>query len=259
MKAPLGDVVDGYRIVERIWQGSTSTVYLARATATPPPFDLYVAVKILSSHKSSDLHVKQFSREWKTTSMLDHPNIVKVFRLVKNGDSWNLFMEYVKGKSLRQWFPERLFLFEEVVEIFEGILSALAYLQEKKIVHKDIKPENILVSEDLSQVKLIDFGYAVKDSLFRKDRFPFAGTEQYMAPERKSGKADGRADLYSAGKVMEELLGKLPYVPQFIKPIVAKCATPLAEERYQSAEEAMKDLEFFYDYFKRKHALRHPR
>jgi serine/threonine protein kinase len=259
MKPPLGDVVDGYRIVERIWQGSTSTVYLARAIQSPPPFTLYVAVKTLSSHKSSQHYIKQFSREWKLTSSLDHPNIVKVFSLVKNGATQHLFMEYVKGKSLRHWFSERLFLFEEVVEIFLGLLSGLICLQEKKIIHKDIKPENILVSEDISQIKLIDFGYAVKDSLFRKDLFPFAGTEKYMAPERKSGKADGRSDLYSVGKVIEEMLEKLPYTPQFIKPIVGKCVNLLPEERYQAADETKKDLLFFYDYFKRKHEMRRSR
>jgi len=251
-----GQIIRDYQIVDQIWQGSTSAVYLARAVNYNPPYGIYVAVKILSSRRGATNYIRQFQREAAIGSGLDHPNIVKVYELINHSDTLYLLMEYVRGKSLRQWSLERTFSFCEICEIFRGMLSALSYLEQKRIIHKDIKPENILISEDLSQVKLTDFGYSVRDTFFRFDPFPYAGTQQYMAPERKTGKATARSDIYSLGKVIEELLMKLNEYPNFILSILKNCVAPDPSHRYMKAEVAKRDLDLLCDYYKKKHAIR---
>ncbi|MCL5674497.1 MAG: serine/threonine protein kinase [Candidatus Omnitrophica bacterium] len=243
--ARIGTIIEKYRITNVIWQGSTSTIYLAKADSVDAEYGQYLAIKALSSRKTSLLHKGQFKREAKILMAMDHPNILKIFKFVKNSENFYHFMEYVNGKSLRRMMAERVFSFEDVIKIFKSNLYALEYMKKNKIIHKDIKPENIIVSEDLRVIKLADFGFATKKSFFILDHFPYAGTEQYMAPERKKGKMDYSSDIYSLAKTIEELLAKIQNIPDFMYYILSKCTKSSLEERYKNTSSVLEDLKPF--------------
>ncbi len=257
-----GQIVDQYEIVEQIWQGSTSGVYLAKAATHNAEFGPYVAVKFLNTKRSrlnNSSHIRQFKKQALITMELDHPNIVKVYKLFQNPEDIGIFMEYVPGKSMRQWSMEKVFSLEEVLKIFRAMLSALDHLETHRIVHKDIKPENIIISADLQQIKLTDFGYAIKKTFFYRDRFPYAGTERYMAPERRTGIATYKSDIYSVGRITEEFLNKCNCeIPGYVIAILKNCIDPDPGSRYEHASLAYKDLEFLTEYHRKKHAIRHP-
>ncbi|MCM8814816.1 MAG: serine/threonine protein kinase [Candidatus Omnitrophica bacterium] len=256
-----GQVIENYEIVEQIWQGSTSGVYLARATSLNAQFGTYVAIKILNTRRSrlnNSIHISQFRKQARIAMELNHPNIVKVFKFFHNGEDIGLIMEYVAGKSMRQWSTEKIFSLQEIILIFKAMLSALDHLEQNRVVHKDIKPENILISPDMLTIKLIDFGYAIKKSFFSWDKFPYAGTERYMAPERRTGQATHKSDIYSLGKIIEEYLLKCGQeVPGYLAAILKNCIAPEPENRYEHAAVAHKDLEFLTEYHRKKDALRH--
>ncbi|MCX7705480.1 MAG: serine/threonine protein kinase [bacterium] len=255
-----GQVIENYEIIEQIWQGSTSGVYLAKATTNNPEFGSYVALKILNTKRSrlrNAAHITQFKKQALIGMELDHPNIVKVYKLFHN-DELGLIMEYVPGKSMRQWSMEKTFSLQEVLSIFKAMLSALDHLEQHKIVHKDIKPENILISSDMQKIKLTDFGYAIRKTFFSWDRFPYAGTERYMAPERRTGVATFKSDIYSLGKIIEEYLAKCNCeIPGYVIAILKNCIDPDPNNRYQHAALVHKDLEFLTEYHRKKDALRH--
>lgn len=255
-----GQAIEGYEIIEQIWQGSTSGVYLAKAITPEPEFDSYVAIKILNTKRSrlrNSAHIAQFKKQAQIGMELNHPNIVKVYKLFHN-DDLGLLMEYVPGKSMRQWSMEKTFSLQEILEIFKAMLSALDHLEQHKIVHKDIKPENILISADMKKIKLTDFGYAIRKNFFTFDKFPYAGTERYMAPERRKGIATFQSDIYSLGKIIEEYLAKCNCeIPGYIVAILKNCIDPEPQSRYQHAALARKDLEFLTEYHRKKDALRH--
>lgn len=256
-----GQRIEDYEIVEQIWQGSTSGVYLARATNSNPEFGPYVALKILNTRRSrlrDSAHITQFKRQALIGMELDHPNIVKVYKLFQDREDLGLIMEYVPGKSMRQWSMEKTFTLQEVILVFKAMLSALDHLEQHKIVHKDIKPENILISSDMQKIKLTDFGYAIRKSFFSWDRFPYAGTERYMAPERRTGVATYKSDIYSLGKIVEEYFAKCDgEIPGYITAILKNCIDSDPNNRYQHAAIVHKDLAFLIEYHRKKDALRH--
>ncbi|MCL5408425.1 MAG: serine/threonine protein kinase [Candidatus Omnitrophica bacterium] len=243
--ARVGNIIENYLIEKVIWQGSTSTIYLGKADLSNAEYGQYIAIKALSSRKTSSSYIRQFKREAKILMTLSHPNILKIFKFVKNSENFYHFMEYIDGKSLRRVMMEKIFSFEEIIKIFKSNLYALEYMEKNKIIHKDIKPENIIVSDDLQIIKLADFGFATKKSFFILDHFPYAGTEQYMAPERKRGKMDYNSDIYSLAKTIEELLAKIQNVPDFIYYILSKCTKLSPKERYQNAGLVLEDLKNF--------------
>ena len=256
-----GQVIEGYEIVEQIWQGSTSGVYLAKATTHEPVYGSYVAIKILNTRRSrfrDSNHITQFKKQAQIAMELSHPNIVKAYKLFQDDQDIGIIMEYVPGKSLRQWSMEKTFSLEGILLIFKSMLSALDHLEQHKIVHKDIKPENILISADLQVIKLTDFGYAIRKNFFAFDRFPYAGTERYMAPERRLGQVTFRSDIYSLGKIIEEYLGKCNCeIPAYVIAILKNCVDPDPNNRYEHASLAYKDLEFLTEYHRKKDAIRH--
>jgi len=256
-----GQVIEGYEIIEQIWQGSTSGVYLAKAVSTDSEFGAYVAIKILNTRRSryrDSAHIAQFRRQAQIAMEMDHPNIVKAYRIFQDTEDMGIIMEYVPGKSMRQWSSERVFSLEDVLKIFKAMLSALDHLEQHKIVHKDIKPENILISANMEKIKLTDFGYAIRKSFLSWDRFPYAGTERYMAPERRTGQATYRSDIYSLGKIVEEFLSKCNCeIPGYVIAILKNCIDPNPQNRYEHAALAHKDLEFLTEYHRKKDALRH--
>jgi serine/threonine protein kinase/beta-lactam-binding protein with PASTA domain len=205
-----------YRILERIARGGMSTVY----AAVDERLDRLVAVKVMSSALSADpAFSDRFAREARAAARLTHLNAVSVYdqghEVGPDGHHVFLVMELVEGRTLRELLRERGKLSPaEAVSIMEPVLSALSAAHRAGLVHRDVKPENILLSDD-GVVKVADFGLAraVESDAAATRTGLMMGTVAYCAPEQISrGSSDPRSDVYSAGVVMFELLtGTPPY------------------------------------------------
>jgi serine/threonine-protein kinase len=205
-----------YRILERIARGGMSTVY----AAVDERLDRLVAVKVMSSALSADpAFSDRFAREARAAARLTHLNAVSVYdqghEVGPGGHHVFLVMELVEGRTLRELLRERGKLSAaEAVSIMEPVLSALSAAHRAGLVHRDVKPENILLSDD-GVVKVADFGLAraVESDAAATRTGLMMGTVAYCAPEQISrGSSDPRSDVYSAGVVMFELLtGAPPY------------------------------------------------
>jgi serine/threonine-protein kinase len=205
-----------YRILERIARGGMSTVY----AAVDERLDRLVAVKVMSSALSADpAFTDRFAREARAAARLTHLNVVSVYdqghEVAPDGHHVFLVMELVEGRTLRELLRERGRLSPaEAVSIMEPVLSALSAAHRAGLVHRDVKPENILLSDD-GVVKVADFGLAraVETDPASTRTGLMMGTVAYCAPEQISkGRSDPRSDVYSAGVVFFELLtGTPPY------------------------------------------------
>jgi serine/threonine-protein kinase len=205
-----------YRILERIARGGMSTVY----AAVDERLDRLVAVKVMSSALSADpAFSDRFAREARAAARLTHLNVVSVYdqgsEQAADGHHVFLVMELVEGRTLRELLRERGRLSPaEAVSIMEPVLSALAAAHRAGLVHRDVKPENILLSDD-GVVKVADFGLAraVEADAAATRTGLMMGTVAYCAPEQISqGRVDQRSDVYAAGVVLFELLtGSPPY------------------------------------------------
>ncbi len=210
----VGRVLEGrYRIQARIARGGMSTVY----SAVDERLDRLVAVKVMSAGLSSDpAFADRFAREARAAAKLAHINTVAVYDQGEDHGNVFLVMELVTGRTLRDLLRERGRLSPaEAVSIMEPVLAALAVAHRAGLVHRDVKPENILLSDD-GVVKVADFGLAraveTDGSVARTGLM--MGTVAYCSPEQISrGRTDQRSDVYSAGIVLFELLtGDAPYV-----------------------------------------------
>ena len=205
-----------YRILERIARGGMSTVY----AAVDERLDRLVAVKVMSSALSADpAFTDRFAREARAAARLTHLNVVSVYDQGSEqaADGFHVFlvMELVEGRTLRELLRERGRLSPaEAISIMEPVLSALAAAHRAGLVHRDVKPENILLSDD-GVVKVADFGLAraVEADAAATRTGLMMGTVAYCAPEQISqGRIDQRSDVYAAGVVLFELLtGSPPY------------------------------------------------
>jgi eukaryotic-like serine/threonine-protein kinase len=205
-----------YRILERIARGGMSTVY----AAVDERLDRLVAVKVMSSALSADpAFSDRFAREARAAARLTHLNVVSVYdqghETGPDGHHVFLVMEMVEGRTLRELLRERGRLRPaEAISIMEPVLSALSAAHRAGLVHRDVKPENILLSDD-GVVKVADFGLAraVESDAAATRTGLMMGTVAYCAPEQISqGRADPRSDVYAAGVVLFELLtGSPPY------------------------------------------------
>jgi serine/threonine protein kinase/beta-lactam-binding protein with PASTA domain len=215
--ALVGRSLEGrYRILERIARGGMSTVY----AAVDERLDRLVAVKVMSSALSADpAFTDRFAREARAAARLTHLNAVSVYdqgsEIAPDGHHVFLVMELVDGRTLRELLRERGRLSPaEAISIMEPVLSALSAAHRAGLVHRDVKPENILLSDD-GIVKVADFGLAraVESDPTATRTGLMMGTVAYCAPEQISrGNADPRSDVYSAGIVLFELLtGTPPY------------------------------------------------
>jgi serine/threonine-protein kinase len=213
----VGRTLEGrYRIIDRIARGGMSTVYAALDTR----LDRHVAVKVMSSALSADpAFTDRFGREARAAARLSHPNVVAVYDqgsdVSSAGHHVFLVMELVRGRTLRALLRERGQLSQaEALSVMEPVLSALAAAHRAGLVHRDVKPENILIS-DAGAVKVADFGLAraVETELTSTRTGLMMGTVAYCPPEQISrGRADQRSDVYSAGVMLFELLtGKPPF------------------------------------------------
>ncbi|GII83670.1 serine/threonine protein kinase [Sphaerisporangium siamense] len=208
----VGRLLDGrYRVESRIARGGMAAVYLAMDIR----LDRTVALKVMHRSLAEDPDfVRRFIGEAKSVASLSHPNIVHVFDQGTDGGHVYLSMEYVPGRTLRDVLRERGRLpAREALEIMIPVLAALGAAHQAGMVHRDVKPENVLLSDD-GRVKVVDFGLARAIEAGRQTRTGvMIGTIAYMSPEQvTSGVADARSDVYAAGVMLFELLtGKQPY------------------------------------------------
>ncbi|HEY4722677.1 MAG TPA: SUMF1/EgtB/PvdO family nonheme iron enzyme, partial [Anaerolineae bacterium] len=205
-----GQRLGQYQILERVSRGATSTVY----KAYQEKLDRCVAVKVLSPHFiEEEGFLERFHQEARAVARLDHPNILPVYDFDDAGDSVYIVMKYVNTGTLKQMLGRPLDL-SLVVEIVTQVGMALGYAHRQGVIHRDVKPSNILMAED-TWALLTDFGLA-------KIRAPGRqltksgigmGTPDYMAPEQAQGlPVDGRADLYSVGAMLYEMVtGCVPF------------------------------------------------
>src|SRR5918999_1032699 len=208
----VGRVLDGrYRIDSRIARGGMATVYLSHDLK----LDRTIALKVMHANLAQDEDfVRRFIHEAKSAAALSHPNIVAVFDQGTDGANVFLAMEYVPGRTLREVLSQRGRLGpREALVIMQPVLAALAVAHRAGLIHRDVKPENVLVMED-GRIKVTDFGLARAETASKQTKTGvLLGTVGYLAPEQVlSGTADARADVYAAGIMLFELLtGRQPY------------------------------------------------
>ena len=258
-----------YKILQLIGGGGMSNVYLAHDII----LNRDVAIKILRYDftNEEELH-RRFQREALSATSLTHPNIVTVFDVGEDEDMHYIVMEYIKGKTLKQYIQEFSPLSAaRSVHIMKQLTSAMAHAHENGIIHRDIKPQNILMDED-GNVKITDFGIATSlGATSYTQTNSVIGTVHYLSPEQaRGGLATMKSDIYALGIVFYELLtGELPFsgesavsialkhlqsetpsvrefdasIPQSVENIVLKATAKDANHRYNSAEEMEADLE----------------
>jgi serine/threonine protein kinase/DNA-binding NarL/FixJ family response regulator len=224
---------DRYRLVERLGQGSMGIVYRAHDDT----LDRDVAIKFLLPERIAVGEASaRFLREARAVARLSHPNIMTLYDVGRESDWHYLVLEYIPGHDLHAAMVERggPFPVHEALHAIRGALSALAYAHADGIVHRDVKPENIMITPD-DQVKVTDFGLALARGDVRLTQEGLiVGTVLYLAPKAVAGKpADRRTDLYAMGAVLYELLtGRPPFVGDDPLAIISQILnTPLTPPR----------------------------
>ncbi len=267
----LGKLLDNrYEILEVIGSGGMAVVYKALCHK----LNRNVAVKILRDDLAFDMDFRRrFETESKAAGMLSHPNIVSVYDVSRDSNPEYIVMELIEGVTLKQYMTSKGVLgWKEVVHFTTQIAKALSHAHSRGIVHRDIKPHNIMIDKDGS-IKVADFGIARLGNSQNTLTTEALGSVHYISPEQARGEVvDARSDLYSLGIVMYEMLtGKLPFdgdspvaialqhinsspeapreivsdIPEALESITIKAMNPNINERYQSADELLEDLEAF--------------
>ena len=214
-QVPGEQYIGKYRVKAELGRGGMGAVYLAEQ----PGLGREVAIKALIQSPSADpVALKRFLQEAQVMARTSHPNLVQVHDVELSGETNYIVLEFVRGRSLREWMTRGPIPPPQVFAVMHGVLQALDYAHRHGIVHRDMKPENVLISDE-GMVKVADFGIArlMDDSGAggtATKTGTTVGTPQYMSPEQvASSKVDGRSDLYSAGVMLYELVtGQPPFV-----------------------------------------------
>ncbi|SDH31925.1 Stk1 family PASTA domain-containing Ser/Thr kinase [Microbacterium pygmaeum] len=207
----IGRLVDGrYRVRARIARGGMATVYVA----TDLRLERRIALKVMHGHLSDDtVFQSRFIQEARAAARLADPHVVNVFDQGQDGDMAYMVMEYLPGITLRELMREqRRLTIPQTITIMDAILSGLAAAHRAGIVHRDVKPENVLLAED-GRIKIGDFGLARATTANTATGAQLLGTIAYLAPELVTrGTADARSDIYALGIMLYEMLtGEQPY------------------------------------------------
>ncbi|WP_431799439.1 Stk1 family PASTA domain-containing Ser/Thr kinase [Halobacillus andaensis] len=259
---------DRYRVNEMIGGGGMANVYLAYDTI----LDREVAIKVLRLEYGNDEEfIARFHREAQSATSLSHPNIVNIYDVGEEEDIYFMVMEYVDGMTLKQYIQQKSPIeTAEAVDIMRQVTSAIAHAHDNGIVHRDIKPQNILI-DHYGHAKVTDFGIAMALSATALTQTnSVLGSVHYLSPEQaRGGMATKKSDIYSLGIVLFELLtGRLPFsgqspvsialkhlqhdtpslkrwvpdLPQSVENVVLKATAKDPFYRYESVIEMEEDL-----------------
>jgi serine/threonine protein kinase len=260
---------DRYEIIELIGRGGMAYVYKAKDLK----LNRFVAVKVLKEeYAENEQFIKKFDRESQAAAGLSHPNIVSVYDVGVDGEIYFIVMEYVDGITLKQYLDKKGVLdYQEATSYIIDVAEALKCAHENKIIHRDIKPHNILLTKDLVP-KVTDFGIAraVTSSTVTMTNQTM-GSVHYISPEQaRGGFVDERSDLYSLGIMYYELVtGQLPFdeestvtiaikhireeivppkevnpdIPDSVNDVILKLTQKKPDDRYQNADELVADLD----------------
>ncbi|MHC5018989.1 MAG: protein kinase domain-containing protein [Planctomycetota bacterium] len=265
-----GQVIGGCKISKKLGQGGMGAVYLADHLG----LDKKVAIKVIAGAAATgDAAVQRFVREAKAAAKLAHPNIVGVFNVGRDKGFNFIEMEFIEGKSVRDMIADESLDLEESIRILRESCKGLAHAHQAGLVHRDIKPDNILVSSR-GEVKIADFGLArsvEEESMEITRSGQILGTPHFMSPEQCDGaKTDQRTDVYSMGVTMYTMLSgekpflgetamavlmkhiheeppplreKAPHVPEDLDHIVMRMMAKSLEDRYESCAAVLADLD----------------
>jgi len=239
------EVIENYSVEEKIWQGATSTVYKCINKYGKGKHGSIVAIKVLHPYRKDPLQIKMFIREGRIQQKLSHENIVRTFSVGKTEDFYFILMEYIRGSNLKVFSQNGIPPFRQLLEMFRDLAYTLSYMHGRKILHNDIKPENIMFDQAAKSLKLTDFGYASTFQKWFNRKFPAGGTEKYMAPERKTGISDTRSDIYSFGMVLDEFLPQNER-DEIISSIIHKAIQREPHKRYASFSEMISDMKYYF-------------
>ena len=261
----IGQTISHYKVLEKVGEGGMGVVYKARDLK----LDRLVALKFLPTHAGVREETRmRFLQEARSAASLNHPNICTIFGIEEHDGQQFIIMEFVEGQTLQEKKPERTV--KQCLEIAIQVAEGLAAAHEKGIIHRDIKPDNIMVRKD-GIAQIMDFGLARLRGATRLTREPgTAGTAGYMSPEQAQGlEVDHRSDIFSLGVVLYELFtGQPPFtgdhdaalayqivnvdpapmsalrpdIDPGIERVVFECLRKDPEERYHSAKEVSREL-----------------
>lgn len=259
-----------YELIEKIGEGGMAVVYKARCRL----LNRYVAIKILRPEFTKDAQfIENFKKESQAAAGLQHPNIVSVYDVGKEGNINYIVMELIDGRPLSEVIREKAPMdYKRAIEITKQVASALSLAHKNNIVHRDVKPHNIMMTKD-GTAKLADFGIAkaVSDSTLVSETSKVIGSVHYFSPEQARGAyVDERSDIYSLGIVLYEMLtGQVPFdgdnpvqvalmhinddivppsrlvpgIPPALEKLVMKATDKFQSNRYKSADELLEDLD----------------
>lgn len=261
-------IANRYEILSLIGQGGMADVYKAKDTI----LNRIVAIKVLRDKLSQDaMALVRFQREASAASRLSHPNVVDIYDVGEYEGMHYIVMEFIRGRTLKELIAQRGALdVDEAIDIMKQLVSAINHAHENNIIHRDIKPQNVLVKDD-GTIKITDFGIAVANgSVQLTFNNTVMGSAHYLAPETTQGKEPNeQVDIYSLGIVFYELLtGKVPFtgktpteiaikhlrkpmpfvrdfnpnIPQSVENIILKATAKNLSQRYVSCKEMLYDL-----------------